>query len=83
VREYLATGKPVVISPLPEYERMSGVLSIARNRDEFMRLIEDALNEDDTNKQKLRQASVQSGTWDARAEWVSDLIETLLGARTF
>src|SRR5205085_7236623 len=43
VREYLATGKPVVISPLPEYESMSDVLRIARSRDEFIHLIEDAL----------------------------------------
>ena len=31
VREYLATGKPVVISPLPEYESMRDVLRIARS----------------------------------------------------
>lgn len=76
VREYLATGKPVVISPLPEYEPMSAVLRIARSRDEFMSLVEDALAETDTEKARARQASVKSGTWDARAEWVSDLIES-------
>ena len=47
VREYLATGKPVVISPLPEYEPMKDVLRIARSRDEFLKLVEDALNEND------------------------------------
>ena len=43
VREYLATGKPVVISPLPEYESMSDVLRIARSHDGFFQLIEEAL----------------------------------------
>ena len=76
VREYLATGLPVVISPLPEYEPMSDVLRIARSRDEFIALIEDALNETDPELARQRQAAVQSGTWDARAEWVSDLIES-------
>ena len=47
VREYLATGKPVVISPLPEYEPMRDVLRIARTRDEFLRLVEEALHEND------------------------------------
>jgi len=75
VREYLATGKPVVISPLPEYEPMADVLRIARSRDVFIRLVEDALNETGTEMSKARQSAVQSGTWDARAEWVSDLIE--------
>ncbi len=78
VREYLATGKPVVISPLPEYEPMSDVLRIARSRDEFISLVEDALAETDPEKARARQAAVQTGTWDARAEWVSDLIEAEL-----
>lgn len=78
VREYLATGKPVVISPLPEYETMSDVLRIARSRDDFIKLIDDALNETGTNKKEARQAAVQNGTWDARAEWASGLIENAL-----
>jgi len=82
VREYLATGKPVVISPLPEYEHLADVLRIARTRDEFIHLIEDALNEDDSAKAKARQAAVKAGTWDARAEWVSGLIETITNDRT-
>jgi glycosyltransferase involved in cell wall biosynthesis len=79
VREYLASGKPVVISPLPEYESFSDVLRIARSRDEFIRLVDDALQENDPAKSAARQASVRDGTWDARAEWVSDLISARLG----
>jgi hypothetical protein len=81
VREYLASGKPVVISPLPEYEPMGDVLRIARSRDDFLKLVEDALNETDENASAKRQASVASGTWDARAEWVSDLIEKTLAKK--
>jgi glycosyltransferase involved in cell wall biosynthesis len=79
VREYLATGKPVVIAPLPEYEAMKNVLRIARSRDDFLRLVEDALNERGEERARARQASVVHGTWDARAEWVSGLIEKALG----
>jgi len=78
VREYLATGKPVVISPLPEYETMSDVLRIARSGDEFLRLIDEALHEPGTELARARQHAVRDGTWDARAEWVSDLIEKTL-----
>jgi glycosyltransferase involved in cell wall biosynthesis len=81
VREYLATGKPVVISALPEYESMGDVLRIARSRDEFLELVEDALKNDDASKRSARQASVQTGTWDARAEWVSDLIKRSLAGK--
>jgi glycosyltransferase involved in cell wall biosynthesis len=78
VREYLATGKPVVISPLPEYEQMSDVLRIARSRDDFLRLVTEALQENTPDAGTKRQAAVASGTWDARAEWVSGLIADAL-----
>ena len=81
VREYLATGKPVVIAPLPEYEPMSDVLRIARSRDDFLRLIEEALGENDSEAGIKRQAAVASGTWDARATWVGGLIEQVLAAK--
>lgn len=81
VREYLATGKPVVISPLPEYERMSNVLRIARSHDEWFRLVEEALSDKDPDAARTRQAAVSSGTWDARAEWVSNLIEEALAKK--
>jgi glycosyltransferase involved in cell wall biosynthesis len=80
VREYLATGKPVVISPLPEYEPMRDVLRIARTRDDFIRLVDEALHDTDPANAARRQAAVADGTWDARAEWVSDLIEKVLAA---
>jgi glycosyltransferase involved in cell wall biosynthesis len=78
VREYLATGKPVVIAPLPEYESMGDVLRIARSRDEFLRLVEEALGENDPLAPSRRQAAVATGTWEARAEFVGELIEKVL-----
>ena len=81
VREYLATGKPVVMTPLYEYERMSDVLRIARGYDDFIAKIEDALGNDSDAQRAARQASVKASTWDARAEEVSREIERLLGSR--
>jgi glycosyltransferase involved in cell wall biosynthesis len=81
VREYLATGKPVVISPLPEYEAMGSVLRIARSRGDFLRLVQDALVEDDGAAAQKRQEAVKAGTWDARAQWVSNIIEKALSEK--
>jgi glycosyltransferase involved in cell wall biosynthesis len=81
VREYLATGKPVVIAPLPEYEPMSDVLRIARSRDDFIRLVDEALSEQEQEAAGRRQQAVAGSTWDARAEWVSDLIEETLATK--
>lgn len=80
VREYLATGKPVVIAPLPEYEPMADVLRIARSRGDFIGLIDEALNDNADSTKRARQAAVKNGTWDARAEWVSGLIESKISS---
>jgi len=77
VREYLATGKPVVITPLYEYEQMDGLLRIARGYDDFIAKVEDALTEDTIEMRQARQQSVKESTWDARAEEVSKDIEAL------
>jgi hypothetical protein len=53
-------------------------LRIARTRDDFIRLVEEALHDTDPANAAIRQAAVASGTWDARAEWVSELIENVL-----
>jgi glycosyltransferase involved in cell wall biosynthesis len=82
VREYLASGKPVVISPLPEYESMSAVLRVGRSHDQFLELIDEALREEDAQQAQARQDAVRDGTWDARAEWVSGLIEERLARKS-
>src|ERR1044072_635537 len=81
VREYRASGKPVVISPLPEYESMSEVLRIARSHDDWFRQVADALHENDPAAAAMRQATVARRTRNARAEWVSGLIEKTLAEK--
>jgi glycosyltransferase involved in cell wall biosynthesis len=82
VREYLATGKPVVITPLYEYERLDGILRISRGYDDFILKVEDALERDTPALRAARQAAVSSGTWDARAEQVSGDIQALDGGNS-
>ncbi|MBI4853744.1 MAG: glycosyltransferase [Acidobacteria bacterium] len=78
VREYLATGKPVVITPLYEYEALDGILRIARSYDHFIELIEQALKDQDMAARLERQETVANSTWDIRTEEVSQLIEEKL-----
>ena len=60
---------------------MKDVLRIARSRDQFLDLVEDALRETGNDHAQARQNAVRDGTWDARAEWVSELIEQKLRAK--
>src|SRR2546426_408634 len=77
VREYLATGKPVVISPLYEYLRMPGV-RIYRTTEEFIALVAQALACDTPRERQLRQDAVRDCTWDIRAREVASLFRQLL-----
>ncbi len=76
VREYLATGKPVVISPLFEYLNTPGV-RIYRSTNEFVSLVEDALRNDCAEAKLQRQATVRGNDWDARTRQVAGLIRAL------
>jgi glycosyltransferase involved in cell wall biosynthesis len=78
VREYLATGKPVVITPIYEYARLDGILRVSRDYDDFIAKVEDALNNDSLDKREARQNAVRESTWDVRAEEVSEAIAGLL-----
>jgi hypothetical protein len=80
VREYLATGKPVVISPLYEYLLTPGV-KIYRSPDEFISLVEKALASDTPWERQVRQDVVRNCTWDVRAKEVAELFHRLLDAR--
>jgi len=77
VREYLATGKPVVISPLYEYLHMPGV-RIYRSIDEFIALADQALSSDSLRERQSRQDAVRDCTWDVRARQVASLFRRLL-----
>jgi glycosyltransferase involved in cell wall biosynthesis len=78
VREYLATGKPVVITPLYEYEPLDGILRIARDYDDFIAKVESALRVDSADMRRARQQAVEHSTWDARTESVSDDLAGLI-----
>jgi glycosyltransferase involved in cell wall biosynthesis len=77
VKEYLATGKPLVMSPLYEYSRCPGIRVYHTVR-EFISQIDDALNNDTQFDRELRQETVRGATWDRRAREVGELITSLL-----
>lgn len=76
VREYMATGKPVVMAPLYEYQDAPG-LRFYRTADEFIAAVEDALHHDAVHDRERRQAFVRGGTWDVRtrqlAKWIASM----------
>ena len=82
VREYLATGKPVVIAPLYEYLETAG-LRFYRGTQQFIEQVEAALKSDTPAAAAQRQAVVKDGTWDARAGQLAKLIHSLLQGQPY
>jgi len=81
VREYLATGKPVLIAPLYEYLRTPGI-RLFHSADEFISVAEEVLSSDTPEDRRLRQAVVCDSTWDVRARQLGTLISSLLSGES-
>lgn len=70
--EYLAAGKPVVSSALPDIDEFKDIIYIANDHEEFMQSIKNALE----NEHKFDKYIdiIRNNNWDKRAEQVTDLI---------
>jgi len=75
IREYLATGKPVVSIWMPEGDQFSGVVHFVKDRAQFAGAIAAALDEGVEARQAERLAAVRDSTWEARAESVFHALE--------
>ena len=75
LREYLATGKPVVAVPAPEIERFAGLVRVARGPEQFIKEIEEALANDTEADRARRIEATSSMTWDARVSEVVEIVE--------
>lgn len=79
LREYLATGRPVVSTPMPEAAPFAEHILLAEGADAFARQIEAALSDEVAAQRPARLAAVQQMTWDARVEEICRTIQTRLG----
>ncbi|KKD60206.1 glycosyl transferase [Grimontia sp. AD028] len=74
LREYLATGRPVISTPFPAVSEYRGYVSIVNNVDEMISALERAGQKQNNSHQ---QAAVSPHTWDARAEKLADWLDAL------
>lgn len=77
--EYLALGKPIVSSYIPELEEYNQVIKFSRNEKEFIANIEKAL-EVGKNEEFIKSciSLIEGKTWESRVEKASQFIENLL-----
>ena len=78
LREYLATGKPVVSVITPETAVFSEVVYLAGNPPDYLAAIERALQEDSPELKAKRMAAVTGVSWDARFQETIAVVDEML-----
>ncbi len=81
LREYLATGKPVVSVRNPEIENFSRWVRLADGREAFLRELDAALRDDTPAAAAARMAAVAGQDWDHRVDAVLSTVADAVGAR--
>ena len=77
VYEYLAAGKPVVSTALPEVQLMSEVVHVADSHEAFIRLLEPAMGErNDTALADRRRRAARPHDWKNRADRLDGAIRS-------
>lgn len=80
LREYLATGKPIVAVSNPEIARFASLVRIADGHEDFLAGLDQAIADGPAKGAAERMASVADQTWDRRVEDVLREVATSLAA---
>ncbi len=76
INEYLAAGRPVVSTDFSEdIEGFQDVIYIGRNNQDFVQLIDQALDQNGNDKIQARTAVANTNTWTARVEKFWEILE--------
>jgi len=74
--EFMATGKPVVVSGLPELKEFDNLIGYAESADELIKKIEVALARPTENSEARRKLAGEH-SWEKRAEKLLELLNKL------
>ncbi len=76
--EYLAAGKPVVASSIPELEAFARDIYLARDPASFVQLLSVAIEEDNRERRASRVAVARANDWDQRVALIDREIRGVL-----
>jgi glycosyltransferase involved in cell wall biosynthesis len=75
VYEYLALGKPVVATPLPELARFGDLVRVAGDADSFGRGIREVIVDTNSVLPERRRAFADANSWDSRVDQLLTLVQ--------
>lgn len=74
LNEYLAGGKPVVMTNFTDLDEFKDVTYIAKDHDEFLKLIDIAIEDDSKEKCEERISVASGNSWDIRVERLKNIV---------
>ncbi|MFH1676712.1 MAG: hypothetical protein ABIC40_06770 [bacterium] len=77
--EYLASGLPVVATPIPEIEAFGDIVALADNPRDYLNAVRMSVGEDSHEKRCARAERAAGESWDARLDDYISLINELIG----
>jgi glycosyltransferase involved in cell wall biosynthesis len=80
LHEYLATGKPVVTTPIPAVDGFEPLMYVGHDAEQFDALVSAALLESDPELRRQRQDSARAHSWEAHVARKAALLERHLAA---
>jgi glycosyltransferase involved in cell wall biosynthesis len=79
--EMLASGRPVVISPLPAVEQYWSAVRVADNAEAFIAACDSAIRDDSEADKQARLRLAAENSWDSRVSKLLRLVEAALTKR--
>lgn len=76
--EYLASGKPVVVTDIKEIYEFEDVVYISKNYEQFIQNVSKALEEKDKTLTVKRQHTAKLNTWESRGNVLNSALEALM-----
>jgi len=72
--DYLACGKPVVSTPGAGVDMFKEHIYVAKNQQEFIKYIDQAIKENSADRERARRAAVREHSWRVRAEAMMNFV---------
>lgn len=74
--EYLATGKPIVATPIKEVLPYKDIVRIAKTPEEFAKEIQNCIKQDEKHMREIRIKESQKHTWDSRVLIIKKILDS-------
>jgi len=75
INEYLAAGKPVVMTNFANLSEFTNIVRVADDKESFLKFVQEELESDSYEKQNTRVSIAKQNSWENKVEEFSAIVE--------